>query len=305
MVNIHGYLMGKRGIVVHDMIKKVLKGVLFSFQIGMGAKFKKSLSASGVVGAMLVGTTCYAFGGPVFYHTLLAFFSAGSVITHYRKKEKEQVPVELQKGGERDIFQVLANGGVGALCVLLYYFSKGNPLFLYGYLGSMAAVSADTWATEIGLLSRTDPVHIMTGEPVAKGTSGGITPAGNLAAIAGALVPGLVAVCCQKKSDKNAEPAWAILGCSLLGGLAGAFLDSLLGATVQAQYICPHCNKHTEKRVHGCGEETRLQRGVGWIHNDMVNVACALTGATVGVLFFTLLKELDRGAEELEYFLTL
>ena len=65
-------------------------GALFSFQIAMGARLRKSLTASGIVGAMVIGTTCYACGGPVFYRKLIGFFIAGSLITGYRKKEKER-----------------------------------------------------------------------------------------------------------------------------------------------------------------------------------------------------------------------
>lgn len=278
---------------------RILKGIILSSIVGLGAREKKSLSSSGVAGAVIVGTSCFAFGGPLFYSALLAFFGTGSLLSHYRKQEKEGF--EFEKGGERDIYQVLANGGVGALSAILYFLSGKDPLYLNGFLGSMAAVTADTWATEIGVLSGDDPVHLITGKKVPKGTSGAITPLGNGAAIAGALLSGIVAAF---QKDSRFSTASLLLG-SLFGGLSGAWIDSLLGATVQAQYFCPRCNKMTEKKLHRCGTRTHLKSGIPWITNDVVNLMCSLTGAAVSALFYHVLKEYDKNAGELEYYFTL
>jgi uncharacterized membrane protein len=67
------------------------------------------------------------------------------------------------------------------------------------------------------------------------------------------------------------------------------FADSLLGATVQAQYYCPTCNKPTESRAHRCGATTILVRGVPWINNDVVNIAGTLVGALVGAAIAALM----------------
>ncbi len=56
----------------------------------------------------------------------------------------------------------------------------------------MAAVTADTWATELGVLAAQPPRLITTGRRVAPGASGGVTPAGTLAALAGAGFIGVV-----------------------------------------------------------------------------------------------------------------
>jgi uncharacterized membrane protein len=76
-----------------------------------------------------------------------------------------------------------------------------------------------------------------------------------------------------------------------LAGLTGAFVDSLLGATVQAMYYCPHCAKETERHpLHSCGTETRHIRGWHWLGNDGVNWVCALTGALIGALLSVFLR---------------
>ncbi len=65
---------------------------------------------------------------------------------------------------------------------------------------------------------------------------------------------------------------------ALVSGLAGSFFDSLLGATVQAMYYCPSCDKETERRIHSCGTKTQPLRGISWINNDMVNFLATLFG---------------------------
>jgi uncharacterized membrane protein len=89
-------------------------------------------------------------------------------------------------------------------------------------------------------------------------------------------------------------PAGQRLGLFLIvlaSGFAGSTVDSLLGATVQAMYCCPACHKITERHPrHTCGTPTTLERGWGWLNNDLVNFTCSLVGALVGaglwVLFF-------------------
>ena len=75
---------------------------------------------------------------------------------------------------------------------------------------------------------------------------------------------------------------------SRTGGLAGALVDSPLGASVQAIYYCPTCEKETEKRTHGCGTPTRQERGWRWLNNDMVNFFSSLIGALVAAGLFPL-----------------
>jgi uncharacterized membrane protein len=78
---------------------------------------------------------------------------------------------------------------------------------------------------------------------------------------------------------------WLVTGVASLGGFLGALFDSFLGATVQAIYRCPNCNKETEKHPrHTCGTETIPIRGWRWLNNDMVNMGCALAGAVIGLI---------------------
>lgn len=261
------------------MIQLIL-GFLFAIVIAVAAYRARSLSRSGAWGALLVGTIIFGLGGWRWAMLLLAFFISSSVLTRLFAKRKASLNEKFDKGGQRDIGQVLANGGVASIFAGLHFFFPQATWTWAAFAASLAAVNADTWATELGVLNPSNPKLITNGKPVERGTSGGISLYGTLASIGGAAfiaVPaGLV------------RPAGAFLivtGLAILGGVLGSFFDSLLGATLQAIYYCPHCEKETEKHpLHTCGTQTVQVRGLKWLNNDLVNTGCALMGAVVGFL---------------------
>lgn len=251
-------------------------GAGLSAAIGLAAWWKRSLSPSGVLGAILTGTPLFGLGGWVGGLALVAFFVSGSLLSRLFRDRKAQVEADFAKTGTRDLGQALANGGVAAVAAVGYVLT-GDMAWMGAVLGSLAAAAADTWATELGVLSRTAPRLITTFRQVPSGTSGAVSLTGTLAALGGAAFVGAVAAL--------AEPFWwRLLPWLALAGIAGAFADSLLGATVQSVYWCPRCGKETERTVHRCGSPTRLHRGLPAVSNDLVNLAATLVGAAAGFL---------------------
>jgi uncharacterized protein (TIGR00297 family) len=205
---------------------------------------------------------------------LMLFFVTSSSLSRVGKGDKVRLSAVFDKGGRRDHGQVLANGIVAAVVSAIYGLD-GNLVWLAAVVGSLASANADTWATEIGVLSRTWPRSIATRLRVPPGTSGAISLAGSLAAIGGAGLIGIAALWLTGSG--------ALMTASLAGGLAGATLDSLLGATVQGIYYCPACQKETERHPrHTCGVETTRVRGLDWLRNDGVNLMASALGAMVG-----------------------
>jgi len=259
---------------------QLILGFVFATVIAVLAYRARSLSRSGAWGALLVGTVIFGLGGWRWAVLLLAFFISSSVLTRLFGKRKASLNEKFDKGGQRDIGQVLANGGIASVFAGLSYFFPQASWTWMAFAASLAAVNADTWATELGVLNPSMPRLITTGKPVERGTSGGISLYGSLAALGGAafiaVLAGLV---------RPSGTFLVVMGVASLGGLLGSFFDSLLGATLQAIYFCPRCEKETEKHpLHTCGEKTVQLRGLSWLNNDLVNTACALAGAVIGLI---------------------
>jgi uncharacterized protein (TIGR00297 family) len=206
---------------------------------------------------------------------------------------KEVLAEKFAKGHQRDLGQTLANGGAGALLAVAYAVWD-EPAVFAAFLGAVATVNADTWATELGVLDPSPPRLITNGQVVEVGTSGGVSRLGLLASAAGALIIGMAALVFSMVETSTNGPdhgwhyGWLVLA-ALAGGLIGSLADSVLGASVQAIYSCPRCAKETEKRIHGCGAGTEHLRGWRWLNNDAVNFLSSLVGALAAIGLFWVL----------------
>jgi uncharacterized protein (TIGR00297 family) len=194
------------------------------------------------------------------------------------KNRKRGLDEKFSKGHERDAGQVFGNGGLATFFTALHALYPGSILPWIGFAASLAAVNADTWATELGVLNPTPPRMITDlRKRVEKGTSGGISVWGTIASLLGAAVIALPAALFTDH--------WPLFPLITVSGLAGSLFDSLLGATVQAMYYCPTDQKETEKHpLHTCGTPTVQIRGWTWLDNDWVNFACGAFGVIVALL---------------------
>lgn len=258
----------------------LLGGLALSAGIAFVGYRREALSASGVIGALVTGTLIFGLGGWEWGLLLIAFFISSSSLSHFRAQEKAVLAEKFAKGHRRDLGQALANAGAGVGLAVANLFWP-HPLLYVAYAGTMAAVNADTWATEVGVLSRRPPRLITTGRVVEVGASGGVTALGLAMSTAGALFIGLIAAGAASLLENGPLIAAAVLGGAIAGGLAGSLFDSLLGATAQAIYWCDACQKETERRIHRCGATTRRMRGLAWLGNDLVNFAASVGGMTV------------------------
>jgi len=271
-----------------DLVELV-GGFVISLTIGLLGYWRGALKGSGVVGAVLTGTLIFGLGGWEWGALLIAFFVSSSALSFYRAEDKEGLAEKFAKGHQRDLGQALANGGVAVLAAVfskvlspLYPpLSGGEVRWFAACVGAMAAVNADTWATELGVLSPHPPRLITTGRQVEVGASGGVTWLGTAASLGGAAFIGLLGGLGALAVGQGWAAAGVLLLAAAAGGLAGSLFDSLLGATVQAIYWCDTCQKETERRVHRCGTDTRLVRGWRWLGNDLVNLIASAVGALV------------------------
>jgi uncharacterized protein (TIGR00297 family) len=252
---------------------QLVGGFILAVVVAAGAYAVGSLSRSGAIAAIVVGTLTFGIGGPLPGALLLLFFVSSSILSRVGGAKKRKVAAAFAKGGRRDHGQVMANGVLAALLSVGFGLT-GDPVWLAGLTGALAAVNADTWATELGVLARQAPRLVTTGVRVEAGTSGAATVLGVAAALGGALLISAPAAV--------AERAPLLVLVATTSGVVGSLFDSLLGATVQAIYTCPACAKETERHpVHSCGTPTVPLRGWRWLDNDGVNFGASLVGAVL------------------------
>lgn len=261
-----------------------LIGLLAGLSVAGAAYMKRSLSVSGAVAAVVMGTVMVAVGTLFWFGLLLAFFFSSTFWSRWKRRRKQAVEDLYEKTGRRDAGQVMANGGLGlVLCIV--HAIRPDPVWAVAFVGVMAAVNADTWATEIGAFSRGEPRSIVTGQNVPKGASGGVSPLGLAASAAGAAFIGAAAwLLVPGGSPFGGLPLVMI---ATVAGFAGSLADSLIGAKWQRMYRCPVCGAEMEKNRH-CGVKTLTVRGSAWLNNDAVNLLSSAAGGAVAVLVYLL-----------------
>lgn len=272
---------------------QLLIGFLLAFFIAALAWRFDALSRSGVVAATLVGGLVFGLGGPTWGAVMVAFFVLSSLLSFWQSEKKRAAAREHAKHSRRDGIQVLANGGLAAGLALgvglITHTGSLYPWLTLAYFGALSAAAADTWATEIGMMSSRSPRLITSGQPVARGQSGGISGLGLVASLAGGLMIGVSAFAFIQLASLLTNGTWFLqdwflLPVCALAGLGGSVVDSLLGASLQHQYYCPQCQTVTERRIHTCGQTTQSWRGLPWMNNDVVNFLTTVAGAVVAVI---------------------
>ncbi len=210
----------------------------------------RALTLGGALGAAAVGGTVYAFAPPSASLCLVTFFASSSALTRLPGGVADR---DL-KG--RRLSQVLANGAVASAGAVLTRL-RGGPKGLAMIGGALSTAAGDTWSTEIGTRYGGTPRLVTTWRAAPRGSNGAVSPVGTLASIAGStVVSGVLAIGVAR--DRRPR---LLLACTA-GGVAGALVDSLLGATL----------------------ESAAERAGGRLSNDQVNFLSTAVGAGVAAL---------------------
>lgn len=241
------------------------------------AMFLSALTLSGAVAASVTGILVYTGFGLKGIFVLALFFITSSFFSKYKKAVKKEAAEKTEKGDCRDWQQVAANGAIAALSGFCHFLT-GEELWLYIFSVSIAGANADTWASEIGVLSRKPPLSLRTFSFVPPGTSGAVSATGTLAAFSGSF---LIAATVYVLFSVSLETAFLIL----IFGFLGSVIDSIVGAYWQAVYQCRVCREETEKLSH-CGQKTIKIKGFSILNNDMVNFLSGLSAVVIGIIFF-------------------
>jgi uncharacterized protein (TIGR00297 family) len=268
------------------------------------AYWRAAVTLDGAVAGLIVGAGILLFGGWTAWLCLGSFFVTSSLASRVGSSRKTQVRLIQEKGDRRDALQVLANGGVGFLAALGLAASLllarrtggafgGTDIWMIAIAAAFAEANADTWSSELGVLSRRRPVSLVSRRPVMPGMSGGVTAAGFAAAAGGALL--IAAVFAAGLLAFTPERSYALLafeaGVVALAGWAGSIVDSLLGATLQPLFLVPGTGDLTERKEGAAGRNARVG-GLSFMSNDMINFLSTLISAAVAATAGALLSNL-------------
>ncbi|GAV88720.1 DUF92 domain-containing protein [Cephalotus follicularis] len=265
-----------------------LIALLISSLIAITSYKRKSLDFSGALAGFVVMTLHFA-AGYRFGAILLVFFFTSSKLTKVGEEKKRRLDADFKEGGQRNWIQVLSNSGIAAVLAVMIWrltgwqdkclCSKESTLITYligGIIGHYSCCNGDTWSSEIGVLSDAQPRLITTFKPVQRGTNGGVTKLGLLAATAAGSVIGLAFVLVgfftTKCTYDLALKQLLVIPLSALAGLVGSLIDSLLGATLQFSGFCT-----VRKKVVGRpGPTVKKISGLGILDNNAVNLVSIL-----------------------------
>jgi len=219
--------------------------VILLFVLGFITYRRKSLDLFGSAVMIVMGIVIIFSAGANWLLLIVLFLVMSLLATKFSKKYKMSLG-EFE--GRRTSKNVISNGVVA--CFMAAFGGYYLP-FVGGFIGAIATATADTLASEIGVLDP-HPRLITTLQKVDPGTNGAISVLGTVSGIAGATIIGIAAYLLNIMHD----PIFVIV-VSVISGTIGCFIDSILGALFENQ---------------------------GWLTNEHVNLLATIFGAIVGIL---------------------
>jgi uncharacterized protein (TIGR00297 family) len=188
-------------------------------------KFGKLTLAGALTGGLVALALYLGFGLKGIAH-LAAFFLPAILATSLHKKQKQAITLSIADETKRDAYQVLANGGVAALCALLsVLFPADISILSVMMTASFSSAIADTLSSELGTLYGTKFYNVLTFRKDKRGENGVVSIEGFLIGLAGSvLIAAVYALCFGFGS------AFYII---IVAGTFGNLSDSVLGATLE------------------------------------------------------------------------
>lgn len=218
--------------------------VILLFVVGVFTYKRKALDIWGTLAMIIMGLIIIFSAGISWLLLILIFLILSLIATRYSKYYKQNLGIYE---GKRTAKNVISNGLVAFIMAAFggYYLP-----FVGGFIGAIATATADTLASEIGILQK--PRLITTMRKVSPGTDGAISVLGTLVGIIGAGIIGLAAFLLGIISDP-----FLSLKIAIISGTFGCFMDSILGAVLERR---------------------------NFINNEHVNLLATITGAIIGII---------------------
>lgn len=257
----------------------LLISIILSLILSGLALVKKSMTNSALVCAFIFSFIISYYGGLCSYLILVFVFLGVLVAGKIGKERREEINSNVvEKAHRKDVVQIIANVFVGVSSIVIYVLTK-DSIFLVVYASVMAESLADSLASDIGVLSKREPINILTFKKGEKGMSGNVSLLGTFSSLMGSLIIGILFFI----FNHNLYYMFVIVVSSFLGVL----IDSLVGAMFQVKYRCAKCGKLTEKKTH-CNLDTIYYKGLKIINNDAVNIFSNLSAMVISFLLLSI-----------------
>lgn len=259
-----------------DIIVSVVLAALVAF-ITIKKKAFTVPAALSACAVLVTAAVCGSWAGIVIVLAAYGIIFAVDMIVGERS-EKVTGAIN-QRTGARGIVQVIANA-LAATVAAVAGFIFDKPELMIVYTAALTECLADSLASDVGVLSKKDPVDICRMKRIKRGLSGGVSLLGTASAFFGCLAMCLISYIFFGISVKVTVAVLVI-------PMVGILIDSILGSLVQAKYKCAVCGKATEKTAH-CGQKTDRVGGLKIINNDAVNIISNFLTAILAAVYVLL-----------------
>lgn len=184
------------------------------------------LTYDGALAAGIFGAISYGIGNWQVALVVLFFFISASLVSNDVATAEDPFSIKFRRDGR----QVWANGFWLCLWIMIWFISDVQA-FLIASIASIAAATADTWATELGSKLRSKTYLVTNFDEISAGTDGGISVRGSLAALMGSAIIAVLFWLLES------EISMAVVIIIIVSGFLGCFIDSYLGAKLQGSSL--------------------------------------------------------------------
>ncbi len=190
------------------------------------ARMAGAVSDGGALVGVIIAFLIMVAAGLGGFLPLVAVFVLTLLATRWRSERKRSLGVAERAKGRR-ASQVLANLGAAALCALAaIVFPRYSGVLMVGAMAVLAEAAADTVSSEAGQAAAKQARMILDFQLAPIGTNGAVSLEGTLAG-------GVAACIVAWVSAFFGVVPWPLTPVIAAAGIAGMFLDSLLGATLE------------------------------------------------------------------------
>lgn len=233
--------------LIQSSIYNIYIIVVINLLIAIYSYYTKKLTLLGSLSALIMGIMIFYSLSLKGYIMMLFFFLASNLITKVLKS----------KESNRNIMQVIANAIIPLIYAILYYLFEREEFIIY-YSVSLSFATSDTFSSESGVLSKTDPISLLTFKRVPKGFNGAVSLIGSFSGLVGSILISLLYYLYFNQDIK-------IFLIIIISSFAANIIDSLLGARLQNLY----------REEDGSYQDYKTETNVkirGFLNNDGVNL---------------------------------